>query len=150
VARVVEIDAVGVAVDHRPHEAEVVHTAFEFVGCGAGILHGEMRKAAVAVRPPFYLFGQQIVSLPGALDCLRGIFLDLHAGARQRQHRERHAGRIHGGQPLVAEIREFFDQLIIRLMGDVRHRFAEVAEKIRKNKVLLKRDLAHAMAAVCR
>ncbi|MFZ0073193.1 MAG: hypothetical protein WAK85_18115, partial [Xanthobacteraceae bacterium] len=38
------------------------------------------RKAAVAVRPPFYLFGQQIVSLPCALDRLRGIFLDLHAG----------------------------------------------------------------------
>jgi hypothetical protein len=58
VPRVVEINAVGVAVDHRPHEVQVVHTAFEFVRRGAGILHREMRKAAAAVRPPFYLFGQ--------------------------------------------------------------------------------------------
>jgi len=123
-----------------------VHAAFELVGCGAGILHGEMRKAAVAVRPPFYLLGQQIVSLPCALDRLCRIFLDLHAGAGQRQHRERHASRIHGGQPLVAEIRKLLDQPAIRFMRDVRHRFAEVAEKIRKNKVFLECDLGHAMA----
>jgi hypothetical protein len=87
--------------------------------------------------------------LPCALDRLRRIFLDLHAGAGQRQHRERHAGRIHGGDPLIPEIREFFDQLIIRLMGDVRHRFAEIAEEIRENKMFLECDLAHAMDRSC-
>jgi hypothetical protein len=87
--------------------------------------------------------------LPCSLGCFRGVFLDLHAGAGQGQHRERYAGRIHRGQPLVPEIRKLLDQPATRFMRDVRHRFAEVAEKIRKNKVLLERDLGHTMARGC-
>ncbi len=48
--RVIEILAVGVAVDHRAAEFEVAHAAFEFGGGGGRVLHGEVSETGIAIR----------------------------------------------------------------------------------------------------
>ena len=46
----VEILAVGVAVDHGAAEFQLAHAALELVGGAARVLHRQMREAGIAVR----------------------------------------------------------------------------------------------------
>ena len=61
IAAVVKILAVCVSVDHGTAKFERAHTAFELVGSGFRILHGEMSKAGIAVRTLPDLVRQEIV-----------------------------------------------------------------------------------------
>ena len=110
---VVEIFAVGVAVDHGAAELELAHAALELVGGGLGILHGQMRKAGIAVRTLLHFLGEEIVRGARVAHGGRGVALDLHAGSGDRQHRARDAGLVHHRQPLLAEI----GQACIELRG---------------------------------
>ena len=80
-ARIIEIHAIGCAIDHDTGETKLRDAALEFVSCCFGILHGDMGEAAVA----FGVFGdflrQKIIHLAGALNSKLGIFFGLHAGA---------------------------------------------------------------------
>ena len=59
----IEILAVGVAVDHGAGEFQVAHAALEFVGRGLCVLHRKMREAEIAVRRLLHLGRQKIVGL---------------------------------------------------------------------------------------
>ena len=59
--RMVEILAVGVAVDHGAAEFQLPDAALELVGGGLGVLHRQMREAGIAVRPLLDFLGQEIV-----------------------------------------------------------------------------------------
>ena len=80
VAAVVEIDAVGLAIDQRALEAEIVHAALQLVGCHAGVLQGEMGKSSVAVGAFLDLERQHVVALLRQLCRSRRVRLDLHSG----------------------------------------------------------------------
>ena len=81
--RVIEILAIGVAVDHGAAEFEVVHAALQLVRGGERILHREVREAGILIGPLLNLARQEIIALARLADGGRGIALDLHAGAGQ-------------------------------------------------------------------
>ena len=114
VARIVKIDAVGVAVYHRADEAEIAHGPLEFVGGGSRVLHGEVGEAGVTLRPALHFHGEEIVGLPGQLDRDGGIGFGLNAGAGNRQDRQGDAPGVHRGKPRLAEIRHFGHELVVR------------------------------------
>src|SRR5262245_38817806 len=113
VSRVVEINAVGVAVDHRTDETEFTHATLQLVGSSSRVLHGEMCKARVAARPVLHLPRQQVVGLACALHRERRIPLNLNTWTRQRQNCQPDARRVHRAEALVSEIRKAVDQLIM-------------------------------------
>src|SRR5262250_601295 len=47
---VVQVLAIGMAIDHGAAEFELAHASFKLVRGGGGILHGQMRKPRVALR----------------------------------------------------------------------------------------------------
>ncbi len=83
--RMVEILAVGVAVDHGAGEFEVAHATFQLVGGAARILHRQMRKAGIAVGALLHLARQKIIGFAGAAERSRGIAFALHARTGDRQ-----------------------------------------------------------------
>jgi hypothetical protein len=46
---VIEILAVGVAVDHRPAKLQLAQAALQLIRCSLRVLHGKMREAGIAV-----------------------------------------------------------------------------------------------------
>ncbi len=59
----IEILAVGVAVDHGAGEFQIAHAALEFVGRGLCVLHRKMREAEIAVRRLLHLGREKVVGL---------------------------------------------------------------------------------------
>src|SRR6516225_5106482 len=102
----VEVLAVGVAVDHRPAQPELVHRALELVGCGAGVLHRQMGEAAVTVGAFDDLASKEIVRGAHPADCGRSIGFRLHAWSGEREDATLDAGRIHRFEPHLAEVGE--------------------------------------------
>ena len=141
VGRIVEIDAVRRPVDHRTGEAEIVHATLELVRSRSRILHGEVGKARIAARLLRDLPGQQVVRLRRELPRLRRVGLDLHARSRDRQDRPGHPGLVHLRQPLLAEIRQPADHRRQDVRGERGRPRLEVAQKGRRDEVLLQRNL---------
>src|SRR5215216_4836818 len=48
--RIIEILAIGMAVDHCADETEIADTALQLFGGAKRVLHGEMRQAAITSR----------------------------------------------------------------------------------------------------
>ena len=114
VARIIEINAVGVTVDHRTHKAELADATLQLVGGSGRVLHGEMRKTRIAIGPALHLRGQQVIGFARELDGDGSIPLDLDAGTGQRQDRELDTGCIHCAEPPIPEIRKLLNQLVVR------------------------------------
>ena len=106
----IEILAVGVAVDHGAAEFQLSHAAFQLVGRGFGILHGQMPKAGIAVRPLGDFARQKIIGFGGPAPRDRGVALVLHARSGDGEHRAGNAGAIHRLQPHIAEILQAREQ----------------------------------------
>jgi len=68
-----------------PGEAQRLHAALQLIGRSGGVLHGKMRKAAIA-RLLLYLLGEVVIGLLGELHGLGRIGFGLHAGSGDRQH----------------------------------------------------------------
>ena len=64
--RMVEILAMGMAVDHGAAEFQVAHATLQLIGGAARVLHRQVSKAGIAVRPLLHFTGEKIVRLPGA------------------------------------------------------------------------------------
>jgi hypothetical protein len=86
--RIVEILPVGVTVDHGTEELEIAHAAFELVRGRAGILHGEMREGAVAVRLPLNFARQEVVCFAGSAHGRRRVALGLNPRPRKAEDGE--------------------------------------------------------------
>ena len=76
-ARVVEIDALGMAVDQRALEPELPHRAFELAGGLPRILHRHCGETAEARRMLGDSLGQHIVDRLRLADRRRGVALAL-------------------------------------------------------------------------
>ena len=103
----VEILAQSVVIDQRPGEAELLDAALQFISGTGGILKRQVREAAEAPGVARDPGGEIIVRLAGEPRRLDGVFLDLHAGRRLREHHHVDAGRVHQRDAFVVEIREF-------------------------------------------
>jgi hypothetical protein len=76
----VEILAMGVAVDHGAAELQFVDTALQFVRRRARILHRQMRETRIALRMPADFPGQNIIGGAGLPDRGCSVAFDLDAG----------------------------------------------------------------------
>ena len=141
--RMVEILAVGVAVDHGAAEFQLAHAALELVGGAARVLHRQMRKAGIAVRPLLDFAREKVVGLPR--DARRGgdVALDLHAGAGDGQHRARDAGLVHRLQALLAEIGQARQQIGGVLRIDIADGRAPIGLVSGRQKMLFQRNFLH-------
>ena len=101
--RVVEIDALTVAVDHRADETVLADRALQFLGRGVGRAHRQGGEAGQAVGILVYRGGELVVAGPGEAHGGRSVHL-LHSGRRQRQHSQVDAGVVHGRDARVAEV----------------------------------------------
>ncbi len=142
----IEILAVGVAIDHGAAEFQIANAALEFVGRGLRVLHGKMREAAIAVGALLDFLGEKVVTLARDLRRLGGIGLDLHAGACDRQHRYFDAGRVHRGEALLAEVVQARQHLSVELRVHILHGLEPIGLETGRQKVLFERDLFHADA----
>ncbi len=66
----VEIVPIGLAIDERAAEAEFPDGPLELGGRGAGVLHGEMGEAGIAIRPLLHLASEEVVGAAGKADGL--------------------------------------------------------------------------------
>ncbi len=137
----VEILAVGVAVDHDAAEFELMHAALELVGGRARILHREMAETRIAFRTFLDLARQEFIGVARLAARDRSVGLGLHAGSGQRQDRSRDAGAVHGGEPHVAEVRQPCDHLAQDLGIDVPDRGLPVGFEPGTQEVLFERYL---------
>lgn len=140
--QIVEVLAVGMAVDHDTAKSQLAYAALEFVGRGAGILHGEVAEARITIRPFVDLSDQKIVGRTGSTHCSRRVAFGLYARTRQCEDRTGSAGLVHGSTPHLAEVGEPRERLVASLRRQIDHRRIPVFDKIRSQEVLLKRDLA--------
>ena len=67
-ARIVEIHALGLAVDHRSDETEIANATLELVGRGRRALHCEMSKARVAIGATLDFGRQKVIGFTRQLD----------------------------------------------------------------------------------
>ena len=84
IARVVQVDAVRVTVDHRAHEAEIVDAPLQLVGGRLRVLHRQHREPAVALRVALDLRLQIVVRAVRVFDGAPGVRLGLYSRARLR------------------------------------------------------------------
>ena len=106
VPRIVEIKAVGMAVDERAPETELPHAALELPGGGIGLLHGQMREPRITRRVLRDLGREKVVG-PVCLARRPGmVVLGLHARRVQRQHREVDPGFVHCSDSELGKIRQ--------------------------------------------
>jgi hypothetical protein len=68
VARIVEIHALRLAVDHRSDETEIANATLEFVGRGRRVLHCEMSKPRVAIGATLDFRRQKVIGFTRPLD----------------------------------------------------------------------------------
>ena len=105
VGTVVEIFAVGVAVDHGAAELDS-RMQRSSSSAAAFVLHGEMAETGITVGPLRHFLGEEIVGRARVAHRRRGVAFDLHAGPGDRQHDAGDAGFVHHRQPPFAEIGE--------------------------------------------
>src|SRR5262249_31897452 len=101
---VVQVLAVGMAIDHGAAEFELAHASFELVRGGGGILHWQMREAGVPLRPLYNFTRQKIVGGTRLVTGGLGVAFGLHARPRYREHAPLNAGAFHRLQPHVPEV----------------------------------------------
>ena len=140
--RVVEILAIGVAVDHRPAKLQLAQAALQFIRCSLRVLHGKMREAGIAVGTLLDLTRQKIVGLarPPARD--RRIAFALHARSGDGKNGARNPGAIHRFQAHLAEVRQAREQVAGDRGIDGTGRGAPVTLELGTQEVLFERDLA--------
>ena len=95
----VEILAVGVAVDHGAAEFQLALATLELIRGGSRVLHGKVREAVVAVRPLLDFACQEVVGVARLAARNLGVRLDLDARTGQGQDRTRDARAIHCREP---------------------------------------------------
>ena len=147
--RVVEILAVGVAVDHGAAEIELAHAPLEFVGRRTRILHGKMREARISVGPFADLARQKIIGLAGPPHGSRGIALGLYARPGDRKDRADDACTVHRLKPHVAEIGQALVKAVRHFRVDGGDRRPPVILIAGRQKMLFKRDFVdHAFSSL--
>ena len=139
-ARIVEIDALGVAVDQRALETELFHRALQLGGGLARILHRHRGETAEARGMLGDSLGQRIVDHLRLADRRRGIALALDSRLKERQHRDVDTGLVHGVETQRVDLR----QSLGRLATERRRRPAalgapHIGESL-DEEMLLKRD----------
>ena len=134
--------AVGVAVDHRAAEFEVAYAALQLVRRAAGVLHGKMREAVIAVRPLGDFAGQKIVGLARAALRHRRVALALHSRPGDRKNGAGNARAIHRPEPRLAEIGEAGQDATRYLRVNVADRRPPVFFVTGCQEMLFKRNLA--------
>src|SRR5262249_4699236 len=118
----VEVLPVGVAVDHGAAEVQFAHATLELVRGGNRVLHGEMGKSGIAVRPLADLVCQKVVGGARIADGGGGVVLGLDARTRKPKNRDRNAGAVHDGEALLAEIGQPRQRLFAASCWQVRGR----------------------------
>src|SRR5260370_37392293 len=93
-----EVPAVGMAVDHGAVKFQLAHAAFELVGRGLGILHGEMSEAGIAVRTFRNFTRKKIIRLARLLAGPLAVWFRLYAGTCDGDHAPLHARLVHRKQ----------------------------------------------------
>jgi len=141
---VVEIVAIGLAVDQCTSELQVLDGSLQFVSCRLGILQGDRRESTIAQRPLLDFARQKFVGQPGEAYRRGPVLLTLDARRGERQNGHLDTGRIHGAQPQVVEI----DQAALDIgehriaVGRPRHKAALL--ELGQAEMLLERDLGRA------
>ena len=143
---VVEIAPAVVAVDHGAGEFLLAHAPLELL---RGLVRFSGRQHGKATDALWIFLdrgGEEIVGV--ADDCRRvGLLqlLDARRGERDDLHVD--AGRVHGGDTLVAEVAQFGDQFLGAGVVELFRLLLEIAprtvEKRRSGKVFFERDGAH-------
>ena len=139
----VEILAVGVAVDHGAAKFQLAHAAFELIGGAARVLHPQMREAGIAVWAFLDFACQKIIGRAGDARGGCDIALDLDAGAGDGQHGARNAGLVHGLQPRFAEVGQARQEIGGVLRIDIADRRAPIGLVSGSQKMLLQRNFLH-------
>jgi len=144
----IEILPVGVAVDHRPAEFQVVHAAQQLVSGGQRVLHGQMREARIAIGPLLDFAREEVVGGPRIANGLCGVALSLHARPRQTEHRAYDAGLVHGGKAGLAEIGQARERLLALRRGEVCGGRIPIVHEAWTHEVFFERDfLDHSASA---
>src|SRR5262249_40216498 len=119
---VVQVLAVGMAIDHGAAEFELAHASFELVRGGGGILHWQMREAGVPLRPLYNFTRQKIVG--GTRLVTGGLWgaFGLPARPRYREHAPLNAGAFHRLEPHVTEVGQPREQRLALARRHIRHR----------------------------
>lgn len=128
-------------VDHDAVEAEIAHATFELIGGTPGVLHRDMSEPVIAGRSLGHFFRQPIIRCRRELRRLGSIGLDLHTGTRDRQHGLYDTRGVHGGEPLLAEIRKPPQQIGLHVRRDRRQRLQQVVHEGWDDEMFLQRDL---------
>src|SRR5437667_331355 len=102
IARMIEEAALGRAVDHRAHEAQVLHGARELGRGSVGTLQRQRGEAREAIGMPRNGMGEVIVHLVGQGDAV-GPGHEIRAGTAVREHLYRNACLVHGLQATFAD-----------------------------------------------
>jgi hypothetical protein len=137
----IEILPVGVAVDHDAAELQLAHAALELVRRGAGVLHGKVGKAGIAVGAPGDFAGQEVVRRARLAAGGPRVALGLHARPGQRKDAALDAGPIHGGEPHLAEVGEAREEVVPLLGRQVDDRRRPIILEAGTEAVLFDRDL---------
>jgi hypothetical protein len=134
---IVEVFALGVAVDLHALEAQLARAAADFGGRPFRVLrrHGGQADEAVGMRGA--AFGQIVVGARGDALGLGQIEHRLHAGRGQREHRLVDAIGIHVGQPPLAQV----EQAVHDLRGAFGRRLG--IEAPQREHALVGRAIAH-------
>jgi hypothetical protein len=109
-------------------------------GGGLRVLQRDLREAVIAVRPLLDFRGEEVVRLGGLVGGARGVGLDLHAGAGDREHGFDDARRVHLLEPQLAEIGETRVDWLEHLRRHERHGGPPVFLEPRRHEVLFERD----------
>lgn len=143
VSGVIQIHAIGLAVDHGAAEAELADAAGKLRGCFRGLLQREVSKPAKSFRVQLNFLGKEVIGLPRETDSRSRILFDLDAGSGQGEDRVRNLILIHRRKAAFSEIRECADGLAKQVGADVHRRAPEIFDELRSHEVLLERDLLH-------
>jgi len=95
---------VGLAVDQRPFETELLDGALELRSGGARVLRRKGGEAGIALRPLLHLPRQKIIGVLRQPDGRFRILFRLHAGRGGRENDEVDARLVHRLQPQLVEV----------------------------------------------